>query len=101
MDIIITEHAYRQARKRIHWNKSAIKRMSEKAYEKGISHKEAKGKLKRYIDKIILQDKSIGYRYPNNIKIYGSYLYMFANNVLITIYNINNKLVKSAENIRG
>ena len=88
-EIIITNHAYDMAKRRIGWNKSALEKMSSKAYVEGITHSQTKGRLKRFLD-----SKFLSYRKATNMRIYGEVLFIFVGNKLITLYTLTNELKK-------
>ena len=86
LDTIITEHAYKRAKERCGWNKKALNRMLERICTDGTNHNEVSGKLKRYIDKVYLTHKN-----ASAFKIFGSYLFIFSSNRLLTVYNVPHK----------
>lgn len=88
-ELIATKHAKDRARERFHWNENSLNKMMAMAFEKGITHSKAKGKLKKFIDKLWLD-----YKQCNNIRIYGENIYFFAANKLITLYRLDNNLIK-------
>lgn len=87
--IILTDHSIEQAKVRFKWNKDSLERMATKAFEEGILHKDTKGQLNRYINKLYLK-----YEVCNNIRIYGEVVYLFKNGLLITLYQIPNEFKK-------
>jgi hypothetical protein len=89
INIIVTDHAFRRAKERLGLNSKAFSRMAMKSFIAGKKHKDCKGQLKKYIDKIWLEQ-----RQANNIRIYGEVLYLFRNNYLITVYQLPNDLKK-------
>lgn len=87
--MVITDHAYKMAKKRLKWKRNVIDKMAAKAFEEGILHSQTKGKLKRYIDKLYLS-----HRTANNIRIYGEDVYFFAGDTLITLYRLPSSMLK-------
>lgn len=85
-EVIITDHAFRRAKERCSLSKKALRRTAEKAYFDGYDHAKLKGRIRRYIDKRLMQYKKRGVR----IKIYGEYMYIFTSNVLVTLFGIPN-----------
>lgn len=77
----ITDHAYDRMKERLGWNHKAGERMAQKAFEQGVTHGETRGSLHRYLDGIFLS-----YRNANCMRIYGEAIFLFADNVLITVY---------------
>jgi len=93
MSVIVTNHAEDRAKERLGWNKHAIKRMAERAYETGISHADTDGKLRKYFDKLFLMEHQ-----ANNVRIYGQVVYLFSDNRLITLFMIPKNIEKSIKN---
>lgn len=93
--LYITEHAYDRAKERLGWKHSVLDKMAEKALKQGVNHSEAKGTLKKYITKLWFEHK-----FCNNVKIYGEDIFFFSNNKLITLYRLDNKLIKHLKYIK-
>jgi hypothetical protein len=89
----VTYHAYKRAKERYQWNAKTVDKMAERAYFNGSKHSQAKGTLKKYIDKLWHQNRNV-----NNIRIYGQDIYFFAGNLLITLYQLPNSIKKYAKN---
>ena len=87
--IIITKHAYEKAKERLRWNTKVLDKMAQKAFNKGIHHKDTKGSLNKFITKVWFRYKSC-----NNIRIYGENIYFFSGQTLITLYRLKTKLIK-------
>lgn len=87
--IIITDHAYDRANERLSLTKDSFARLAMKAFELGITHADAKGRLRKYMDSLWFKYKS-----ANNVKIYGENLFFFKDNLLITTYQIPHELKK-------
>ena len=86
---ILTNHSILRAKERFSWNVEALQRTSDKAFEDGTAHAETKGKINKYIYHVYRKHKV-----ANNIKIYGENIFLFSDNVLITLYRIPNRLIK-------
>ena len=95
LSIIITNHAYDRGKERIGLNNTALQKQAVKAYEQGVTHSETSGNLCKFIDKIFLSHKK-----ANNIKILGEHIFLFQNNVLITVYQVPNSLKKSVHKVQ-
>lgn len=81
--IIITEHAFGRAKRRLQLRGNSLVRFARKALKEGIGFREATGKLSKYIKR--------EYKYfhiANNIRIYGHVVYFFKNNVLLTVLEL-------------
>lgn len=86
---VATDHAYERAKKRLGWKPKVLDRMMKKAFEKGVTHSETKGGLNKYIAKLWFRNKN-----ANNIRIYGENVFLFCGKTLVTIYRLENKLIK-------
>ena len=84
-----TDHAYERAKERLGWKRKVLDKMMEKAFFEGIQHKDTKGSLNRYITKLWFD-----YKFCNNVRIYGENIYFFKDSKLITLYRLDNKMVK-------
>ena len=91
----ITEHAKQRTKERLGVSKKIADKVAEKALEYGIKHSQAKGNLKKYIDKLYLQ-----HRNANNIRVYNRKVYLFKGTVLITVINLPNNLISTADKIQ-
>ncbi len=81
--IQICDHGYERLKERNGWSKKTAKRMINKVYLNGKHPDELKGYLKQWF-----LNKG---RYESEIDeyiVYGDYMYVFKNKVLITAYNI-------------
>lgn len=88
-ECIATAHAYKRARERLGWSKSTLDRMIVRIYTEGLSHDETKGRLYHFI-----ANSRSRYEITNNTRIYGEVIYFFRDNTLITMYRLNNDLIK-------
>lgn len=92
---IVTNHAKQRGKDRLGINKKAVDRIADKALQCGITHAETTGNLKTYIDKIYLSHKN-----GNNIRVYNRQIFLFNDNVLVTILNLPKNLIKIADKIK-
>ena len=92
---IVTNHAKQRGKDRLGINKKAVDRIADKALEYGLRHLETQGNLKTYIDKLYLSHKN-----ANNIRIHNRQVFLFRDNVLITILNLPKNLVKIADKLK-
>lgn len=88
MDIIITDHAY-ERRKRLGLNKKAFARLAERAYNDGVEHCNTNGRLNKLFTALYFKGT-----HANSIRIYGEFIYIFQNNILVTVFELNNKYKK-------
>lgn len=91
MESNVTTHAGKRIRERIGVNKKSVQAISDRALQRGLSHSELTGKLKRYIDKLYLKG-----RIANNIKVYAEKVYLFKNTTLITVISLPTGLKRLA-----
>ena len=77
----ITNHAYKQCKKRLKLKKESVNKLAVKAFTEGMTHKEAKGSLSRYLSSLYFKERT-----ANNIKLLHDYVFIFRDNMLITVY---------------
>lgn len=85
----LSKHGRNRMRVRCGIHEGDIKKVSRKAYRKGITHSETIGDLHRYLDEIYLK-----HRNANNLRIYGDVIYLFRNDKLITALKMPDNLIK-------
>lgn len=83
----LTNHAKKRLKERCGISKGSASMMTERAYERGVPHNELTGELQKWVNFVYLTHKSAGY-----LCIYGSQLYVFKNQALITVLNVPNEL---------
>lgn len=96
---IATNHAYKRAKERLSWKKSALNRMMKRAFVKGIKHSDTKGQLNKYITDKYLNGLYFNKKPANNPRIYGENIYFFNDNLLITVYRLPNKVIKLLDGV--
>ena len=87
MSVTITNHAFERCKERAGWNKKVAKKMANRAFIKGISHKDTRGRLNKYITSLWRYNKNAG-----NVKVYGEFVFIFAGETLITVHALPNNL---------
>lgn len=92
----ITDHALKRMKERCGIHRSAAQRLSDKAYTDGISHGETNGRLNKYITALYFQECT-----ANNIRIFADKVFIFNDNVLITVIPLPNNLKKQVNRIRS
>ena len=90
----VSNHATDRMSERCGLNKKSSERLSKLALENGISHNDTVGSLNRYLTKLFFYNKT-----ANNIRIYGEYVYIFCDDILITVIPLDNKYKKVVRNI--
>ncbi len=92
----VTHHAAERMRERMGLCKKSVQRMADRAWSKGIQIMQAEGRIKNLaLRQIMKYDKG------HDSRIYGHYLYIFQNNVLITVLPLLPFYRKAADGIRS
>lgn len=81
--VILTNHAKRRLKERMGVHKNYLKKIANKAFQKGLTRKDLKGGGEKYFDKLFLK-----YRKANNLRILGDFVFLFTSNVLITVLRL-------------
>ncbi len=76
----VSSHAKRRLKERCGFNKKSCDRMAEKAFRDGITHKQTKGRLNKWITRLFFNNCN-----ANNIRIYGDNAYIFCGETLVTV----------------
>lgn len=79
----VTQHAHQRGRERLGLGRAALERTAEIALGEGFKHSDARGKLKRWIDRIYFAQRS-----ANNVRIHGEQLFLFAGSTLVTVFPV-------------
>ena len=95
LNITITDHAYDRAKERLGLKRESLNRVAVKAFEGGKKHGDIKGTLHRFITKLWFEHKNC-----NNVRIYGENIFFFCNTTLITLYRLENKLIKHTKHCK-
>lgn len=85
----ISNHARKRMKERCGLNKKSQGHIVQKVIESGISHKQTKGRLNKWITSLYFKNKS-----ANNIRLYGDKAYIFSDKTLITVLQIPENLTK-------
>jgi hypothetical protein len=94
-DMRTTHHGEKRVRKRIGIKKKAVNAMRDAAFNKGIKHSQATGRISRYFDRLFLEHAT-----ANNIRLYANYVWIFAGETLITVFPIPSNLRRSALSVQ-
>ena len=98
MSIIITSHSIKRAKQRCGIKKNSVEQQAERAYNEGLNRIDCVGNLRKWLDYISDQEGKHS-THDNNVNkfmIYGSYVWLFDNNVLVTVIDIPSHLMNSA-----
>lgn len=85
----VTKHATQRFKDRMGIPKRSVQKMADAALKHGIGQNGTKGKLNRYVVKTFFE-----YRKATNIRIHNKFVYLFDENVLITIFHLPKGLEK-------
>lgn len=91
--IRITTHAIERANERLQWKEPVLEKMATKAFTEGVDVGSAKGHLKKYIQSQFKKEGGVA----NKIRIHGEIVFIFNDNLLITLFQIPNDLKKLAK----
>lgn len=91
----MTTHGTARIKERSGIGKSAkkLERLAGNALERGYSHRETKGSLRRYLD-----NRYLHYGSGNNMKVYAGQLFVFEDERLITVFPLPSKYQKNIGN---
>ena len=85
----VTRHAQIRAHARLGLGKRAITRRATIALRNGLTHAEARGRLKRFFD-----SQYLVHRNANNIRLHGNACFIFNAHTLLTVFPLPHKLAK-------
>lgn len=66
--------------------------MAQKAFNEGITHKQTKGRLHKWVTSLFFKNCN-----ANNIRLYGDNAYIFCGETLVTVIPIPNNIKKNME----
>ena len=90
--IQISRHAEKRLRERNGLNKKSMQRIAERAFNNGLEHRDTTGNLRKWL--LSLKDKRNN---VNKIMIYGHQVYLFAGNILVTVFDVPGNLRKNVD----
>ena len=88
--MVVTKHAQKRIKERCGFNKKAMNRMSRKAYIDGVSYRDTKGQLNKWLNNVYFKNEN-----TNNIKLYGDKAYVFCDDKLVTVLQVPHRLSKN------
>lgn len=97
MKLIITNHARLRAKQRFNWRLESLKRMAIRSIKSGLDVTNANGKIQKYINNLAINHNGRA----NNVKIYGEQIYLFRDEVLLTVLHLPNELKSISRKTRG
>lgn len=82
----VTKHASKRIRERLGLPKRAVEKNAVEAFHKGKPHSQCKGRLKKYIDYILLHQ---GHSIKGKPRIWNNMIYLFTNSeTLVTVFHL-------------
>ncbi len=100
VEVIISRHAKKRLKQRVHKN---VQSAANSAFNFGLENSELTSNLRKYIDRLYLSyQPTAADRYRNGIssfKIFNEYVYIFNDNVLVTVVQLPYKLVDLARRL--
>lgn len=90
----LTRHSITRLEQRCGVSKKNAQKVAKRAYRTGITHAETHGNLHRFLDSIYLSQKK-----GTNMRIYGNAVFVFRGDILITVINIPDNLIKEMKGV--
>lgn len=88
----LTRHSIARLEQRCGVSKKNAPKVAKRAFRTGITHAETHGNLHRFLDSLYLSQKK-----GTNMRIYGNAVFVFREDVLITVINIPENLMKEVK----
>jgi hypothetical protein len=80
--IQVTAHGKERMHERCGIKLKSVERLAKIAFEKGLTHADVSGSLNGYLTSLYFYNGT-----ANNIRLYGDKIYIFCNDVLVTVYD--------------
>ena len=91
----LTKHSISRLEQRCGVSRKNASTVARRAFRTGITHTETHGNLHRFLDSIYLSQKK-----GTNMKIYGNAVFVFKNNVLITVISVPDNLMNDVKELK-
>lgn len=91
----MTKHGTQRTKERLGISKKLADKNATKALRYGVRHSDTSGKLKRYCDGVYLNHEN-----GNNLRIYNRHVYVFYNEILITVFCLPKMFIAQAEKLQ-
>lgn len=92
--VVTTRHGRKRLRKRAGVPAKAAAKMARRAFANGITRRETYGELRTFLDNAWCSQRNC-----NNMRIYGSSVYMFSGEILVTVLTLPGRLQVIANEI--
>lgn len=90
----VTDHAAKRTKERVGLPKRVVWKNAERALSDGIKHGQTRGALRRYLDGLYFKRET-----ANNIRVYCDYVYIFHNEMLITVFPLPKEYKRTADKL--
>lgn len=90
----VTDHAAKRTKERLGLPKRVTAKNADRALHEGIKHSETRGALHRYLDALYWKRET-----ANNIRVYCNNVYIFHDEILITIFPLPQKYRKTVDRL--
>lgn len=90
----VTRHGRSRTKDRTGLSKGLAEKNAERAFRYGLKHGETKGRLFKYVTSLYFKNRT-----ANNIRVFHGKVYIFSNDVLITVLNLPGNLVGLADKL--
>ena len=94
MSAKVTRHADKRMRKRVGINRSAVEKIARRALADGYTRHDFSGSLRRYLDYLYHYNEE-----ANNIRVYAEKVWIFSDNILITVLDLPQRYKNRANGI--
>lgn len=91
----LTDHAIARLKERCGVKPKAAAAFAQRAYDEGLTHAGASGKLRRYLDRTYLTHQK-----GNRLRVYGRHVFIFQGPALITVLHLPHDLERAADDQR-
>lgn len=92
---ILTRHGTQRTKERLGISKKLADKNATKALRYGVRHADTSGQLHKYCDGVYLNHKN-----GNNLRIYNRHVYVFYNEILITVFRLPKMFIAQAEKLQ-
>jgi len=92
--IQVTMHGKNRMRQRCGIKSKSVVRLAGIAFEKGLTHADVSGSLSGYLTSLYYFNGQ-----ANNIRLYGDKIYIFCNDVLVTVYDTPRRYQNTVNNL--
>lgn len=94
-EVVTTYHAQQRTKDRLGLSKNLADKKAKQALEFGVKHSDTTGSLNKYFTSLYFKNKA-----ANNIRVYHQKVYIFEENILITILNLPHNLCAVADKVQ-